>query len=168
MVFNFYYCILKSTYTKMTLYEQLKGELITAMKAKDEVALNTVRGILSACTNELVATKRTPHDTLTDEEITAVIKRAVKQRKDSVEQYMKGNRADLAQVEVAEISLLEKYLPETMGRDDIARVVKAKIADLGGIVDKSKKGMLMGMVMNELKGVADGNDVKDVIDELLV
>lgn len=152
----------------MSVYAQLKEELITAMKAKDEVALNTVRGILSACTNELVATKRTPHDVLTDEEVTAVIKRAVKQRKDSVEQYMKGNRADLAQVEVAEISLLEKYLPETMGRDDIARVVKSKIADLGGIVDKSKKGMLMGMIMNELKGVADGNDVKDVIDELLV
>lgn len=152
----------------MSVYEQLKEELKTAMKAKDEVALNTIRGILSACTNELVATKRTPHDVLTDEEVTAVIKRAVKQRKDSVEQYMKGNRADLAQVEVAEISLLEKYLPETMGRDDIARVVKSKIADLGGIVDKSKKGMLMGMIMNELKGVADGNDVKDVIDELLV
>lgn len=152
----------------MSVYEQLKEELKTAMKAKDEVALNTVRGILSACTNELVATKRTPHDVLTDEEVTAVIKRAVKQRKDSVEQYMKGNRADLAQVEVAEISLLEKYLPETMGRDDIARVVKSKIADLGGIVDKSKKGMLMGMIMNELKGVADGNDVKEVIDELLV
>lgn len=152
----------------MSVYEQLKEELKTAMKAKDEVALNTVRGILSACTNELVATKRTPQDTLTDEEVTAVIKRAVKQRKDSVEQYMKGNRADLAQVEIAEISLLEKYLPETMGRDDIARVVKSKIAELGGIVDKSKKGMLMGMIMNELKGVADGNDVKEVIDELLV
>lgn len=152
----------------MSVYAQLKEELITAMKAKDEVALNTVRGILSACTNELVATKRTPHDVLTDDEVTAVIKRAVKQRKDSVEQYMRGNRADLAQVEVAEISLLEKYLPETMGRDDIARVVKSKIADLGGIVDKSKKGMLMGMIMNELKGVADGNDVKEVIDELLV
>lgn len=152
----------------MSLYEQLKEELKTAMKAKDEVALNTVRGILSACTNELVATKRTPQDVLTNEEMTAVIKRAVKQRKDSVAQYMKGNRSDLAQVEMSEISLLEKYLPETMGRDDIARVVKSKIAELGGIVDKSKKGMLMGMIMNELKGVADGNDVKDVIDELLV
>lgn len=152
----------------MTLYEQLKEELKTAMKAHDEVALNTVRGILSACTNELVATKRSPQEILCDEDIINVIKRAVKQRKDSVEQYMKGNRADLAQVEMEEIALLEKYLPPTMGRDDITRVVKSKIEDLGGIVDKSKKGMLMGMVMNELKGVADGNDVKDVIDELVV
>jgi hypothetical protein len=150
----------------MTLNEQLKEELKTAMKAKDAVALSTVRGILAACTNELVATKRTPQDTLSDEEIVSVIKRAVKQRKDSVEQYTKGGRPELAEAEQAEINFLEKYLPATMSIDKIRPIALAKMQELQ-ITDRSKIGMLMGALSKELKGQAEGSDIKTVVDELL-
>lgn len=149
----------------MNLHEQIKGQIKDAMMAKDAVRLTTLRGLVSAFTNELVATQRKPQDFLTDEEVLAVIRRNVKQRKDSIQQFTDGCRADLAESEQAELTILEKFLPQMMSRDDIKKVVEAKKAELG-VTDKTKQGLLMKAVMTELKGKADGMDVKNVVESM--
>lgn len=135
------------------------------MMAKDTVKLTVIRGLVSAFTNELVALGRTPQSALTDEEVLNVIRRAVKQRKDSVEQFTKGGRADLAEAENAELALLSVYLPQMMSQDDIRAIAEAKKAELG-VTDKSKVGILMSALMKDLKGKADGADVKAVVESL--
>ncbi len=148
------------------LHEQIKKTLKEALLAKDEVRLLTVRGLLSAFVNELVAKKMKPDAILSDEDALSVIKRGVKQRKDSIEQFTEGNRPDLAESEKAELAILLKYLPETMSRDQIRPIAVAKMKELG-ITEKSKMGMLMGALSKELKGQAEGADIKAVVDELL-
>ena len=150
----------------MTLHETLKEHLKESMKAKDEVRLRTVRSMLTAFTNELVATGKKPQDMLDDEKAIAVVSRLAKQRKDSIEQFERGNRDDLAEVEKAELAVLATYLPTMMSQEEIRPVVEAKIAELG-ITDKSKMGMLLGAVMKDFKGKADGADVKTVVESML-
>lgn len=149
----------------MSLHEDIKNTLKDALKAKDAVRLRTVRSILTAFTNELVATGKTPQDMIDDEQGLSVIKRLAKQRKDSIQQYEAASRNDLAEPEKEELAVLEEYLPSMMSEAEIKPVVEAKIAELG-ITDKSKMGMLVGAVMKELGGKADGADVKKVIESL--
>ena len=150
----------------MILHKQISEQIKEAMRARDEVKLRTLRGILSQCTNELVALKRTPQDELSDEEVLTVIRRAVKQRKDSIDQFTKGGREDLAFDEQAELAILETYLPKMMSEEDVMTIAKAKMAELG-VVDKALAGKFMGLLMKELKGKADGDVVKTVVDKLL-
>ncbi|MDP3958126.1 MAG: GatB/YqeY domain-containing protein [bacterium] len=150
----------------MRLHEKIKEELKDAMRAKDPVRVSVVRGLLAAFVNELVAKKRKPDEKLADDEALAVIQRAVKQRKDSIEQFEKGGRKDLADNERAELPHLEKYLPKMMSREEIRPIVEAKMKELGA-TDKSKAGQLTGALMKDLKGKADGADVKAVVDALL-
>jgi len=118
-------------------------------------------------TNEVVAKKRKPDEFLTDEEAIAVVKRAANQRKDSIEQFVAGNREDLAVPEREELVVLESYLPAQMSREELETIAKAKMAELG-VSEKKDMGRFMGAVMQEVKGRADGNDVKAVIESLLV
>lgn len=150
----------------MTLHEQIKGEMKEAMKEKNQPKLMAIRGLLSAFTNEAVAKKYKPDQLLSDEEVTTVVKRAVKQRKDAIEQFKAGGREDLAANEQGELSYIEKYLPQTMGREDIKKIAEAKKAELG-VASKADAGKFMSALMKDLKGQADGADVKAVIDELL-
>ena len=147
----------------MTLHESIKGELKEALKAKDAVRLRTVRSLLTAFMNELVATKRTPQDMLTDDEVLTVIKRSAKQRKESITQYEAAGRTDLSEPEKEELAILEAYLPKLMSQEEIKPIVEAKKAELG-VEDKSKMGVLVGAVMKELAGKADGADVKAVVE----
>lgn len=147
------------------LHEQIKNNIKEAMMAKDSVRLETFRGMLAAFTNELVSKSRKPNEMLTDEEVVAVITRMAKQRKDSIEQYKKGNRDDLVKEEQAQLSILETYLPKLMEKDEILKFAQAKKEGLG-IVDPTKKGMLMSALMKDLKGKADGTLVKEVVDSL--
>lgn len=150
----------------MTLHETLKKSIPDAMRAKDEVRLRTLRSLTSAMTNEVVAKKRKPDEFLTDDEAIAVLKRAANQRKDSIEQFTNGGRPELAEPEKEELSVIESFLPEQMSREEIAVIAKAKMAELG-ISEKKDAGRFMGSLMQELKGRADGGDVKAVVDELL-
>ena len=149
----------------MTLHESLRETLKEALKAKDAVTLRTVRSIMTACTNELVATGKTPQDTLDDAGVLAVIKRLAKQRKESIVQYESANRPELAEPEKEELVVLEAYLPSLMSTEEIRPIAEAKKAELG-IDDKAKMGMLVGAVMKELAGKADGGDVKVVVESL--
>ncbi len=150
----------------MSLHTQIKEEIKEAMKAKDSVRLGVVKGLVAAFTNELVSLKRMPTEELPDEEALNVIRRAVKQRKDSIEQFAKGGREDLVSNEKSELVILERYLPQMMSKDEIMKVAQAKMAETG-VTDKSKAGQFMGTLMKDLKGKADGDDVKRVVDELL-
>ena len=133
------------------------------MRAKDSLRLNALRGIKTAFTNELVASKRTPQDTLTDEEAITVIARMTKQRRDSIDQFTKGGRLDLAEKEAEELAILETFLPAQMSREEVLHAVKAKQAEMG-VTDKAKAGMLIGALMKDLKGKADGKMVKEVVE----
>jgi len=134
------------------------------MVARDEVRLLVLRSLVTSFTNELVAKKRKPDEELGDEDALAVISRAVKQRKDSIEQFEKGDRADLAESEKKELVILETFLPPQMSREEIESYVKQKQSELNPTPDK--KNQFMGMVMKDLKGKADGMEVKAVIDSL--
>lgn len=151
----------------MTIHEQLRTDLKEAMKARDEVRLRTVRGLITMATNELVAKKQKPDEILDDASILVVFKRAAKQRKDSIEQFEKGDRPDLASIERSELAVIETYLPETMSREKVVEIAKAKKEELS-ITDKAKIGILMGAVMKETKGEADGTVVKEVVEGLFV
>lgn len=150
----------------MSLHQEIKEKIKTAMKERKEVELSVYRGLVSSFTNELVATGKTPQEELGDEEVLSVIRRAVKQRKDSIDQFTKGGRPELAESEKAELSVLEAFLPAQMPREDVKKVAEAKMAEMG-ITDKSKAGQLMGALMKDLRGKADGDVVKSVVDELL-
>lgn len=150
----------------MTIHENLKAGIPTVIKARDEVRLRTLRSLVAAMTNEVVAKKRKPDEFLTDDEALIVLKRASNQRKDSIEQFSRGGRIDLIGPEKEELTIIEALLPEQMSEKDIEAVVSAQIIELAA--DRSKVGMLTGAVMKELKGRADGAVVKSVIDRLLV
>lgn len=150
----------------MSLQETIRGQIKEAMLAKDQVRLGVVKSLVAGFTNELVSLKRTPQETLSDEEVLNVIRRAVKQRKDSIDQFTKGGRPELAESEKAELTILETYLPQMMSEEDVMTFAKTKLAEMGDI-DKSKAGMFMGTLMKELKGKADGDTVKRVVDNLL-
>jgi uncharacterized protein YqeY len=146
--------------------EKIREDLKDAMRAKDQVRVDTLRGALAAFTNELVAKGKKPTDELTEDEQIAVLKRLGKQRTDAIEQFTKGNRPELAAKEAVELELIKAYLPQMASREDIEKVAKAKIAELGA-VDAAAIGKLTGAIMKELGGRADGNDVKAVIQSLL-
>jgi hypothetical protein len=95
-----------------------------------------------------------------------VVKRLAKQRKDAAEQFTTGGRTDLADKEKAELKILEAYLPQSASKEDIEKVAKAKIAELG-VTDASGIGKLTGAVMKEFAGNADGNDIREVLQKLL-
>ncbi|MCA9356041.1 GatB/YqeY domain-containing protein [Candidatus Nomurabacteria bacterium] len=149
----------------MSLQNDIKEQIKQALMAKDQTRLSTVRGISSAITNTLVAKGKTPQDELSDDEVLEVITKLAKQRKDSISQFEAGGRTDLVESEKAELAVLKEFLPEEMSEDAIKEVIEKYKSDLG-IDDPSKKGMLLGAVMKELKGKADGNVVKSLVDNL--
>lgn len=152
-------------YNEAMLHEQIKNKIKDAMMVKDTVLLETLRAMVSGFTNELVSKNRKPSEMLNDEEALAVITRLSKQRKDSIEQYRKGNREDLVKEEEAQLAILETYLPKMMEKSEVEEIVKLKKYELG-IDDVAKKGLLMSVVMKDLKGKADGTVVKEVVDSL--
>ncbi len=154
------------TFTFSTmLHDQIREEIKNAMRAKDELRKEVLRGMLSGFVNELVATKHTPQEILDDAGCVAVVKRQVKQRKDAMAQFTTGGRPELAEKEKNELVILEEFLPQMMSREEIKKIAEAKKAELD-FNDKSKMGQFVGVVMKACGGQADGNDVKAVVLEL--
>jgi len=144
----------------------IRAAMVAAMRSKDALRVDTLRGALAAFTNELVAKGRKPTEELSDAEAVTVLKRLAKQRKESAESYEKGGRAELADKERAELAIVEEYLPQMASRDEIERVARAKKDELR-IADASGAGKLTGAVMKELGGNADGNEVKEAVQRIL-
>lgn len=148
------------------LHKQIEAELKTALKSGETEKAGVLRFLISAVRNYQIEIKAKDKEFLPDEEVIAVIRRQVKQRKDSIAEYEKGGREDLAGKEKAELAILENYLPAQAGVEKIREIVKAKIQKLG-VTDKSGFGKLMGAVMSEFKGQAEGNAVKKIVEEEL-
>jgi len=149
----------------MSLQTDIKAQMVEAMKAREANRVSVLRGLMSAFTNELVAKGRKPDEELGDDDALTVISRQVKQRKDSIEQFEKGKRLDLADAEKAELQVLQGYLPDQMSQEEIRNFIEKKIA-----VDKpalSQKGPFLGQIMKELKGRAEGGIVKLELDKLM-
>jgi uncharacterized protein YqeY len=157
--------VIEALYNKgMSLHTDIKSHIKEAMIAKDQARVLTLKGLSAAFTNELVAKKRKPDEELSDEDALAVVSRAVKQRKDSIEQFEKGGRQDLADAEKKELAILETYLPAQMSKDEIDAYVKTKFAELNP--DPTKRNQFMGSIMKDLKGKADGTAVKGAVEAL--
>src|ERR1044071_4051069 len=122
----------------MGISEQVQKDMIEAMRGRDELRLSTLRMVKAAIKNKEID-KRAPLD---DKEAQQVLATLIKQRKDSIEQFTKGGRQELADKEAAEIKLIEAYLPKAMGEEEITAVVKATIAEMGSPTMKD-----MGTVM---------------------
>jgi len=146
----------------MKLTEQVRADLTEAMKARDAEKLSTLRMLQSAFKYQQI---ESGHE-LSDEEAMTVIRKAVKQRQDSIEQYTKGNRPELAEKERSEMELLKTYLPPELTDDEIESGVREIIASTGA---QSKKDM--GKVMKEatakFKGRADGKRIQEIVSRLL-
>jgi uncharacterized protein YqeY len=147
----------------MSIHKTIKDNIKEAMIKKDAFRLTVLRGVLAAFTNEMIA-KKIKGDELPDEDAINTIRRLVKQRKDSIDQFTKGGRMDLAKNEEAEMKILDTFLPQLMSREEVMKVVLAKKTTAGDI-DKTKLGQFIGGIMKELKGKADGAMVKEVVEE---
>lgn len=147
----------------MSLKEQLMADFKDAMKAKDEVRKNTISFARAAVKQYEIDNRKE----LDDEGIVAILAKQVKMRKDALSDFEKAGRMDLADAYKQEIEVLQKYLPAQLGADEIRDIVKTTAADLGIEGGKQNMGKLMGAVMGKVKGVADGNDVRKVIEEFL-
>lgn len=150
----------------MTLHETLKNSIPDALRSHDEVRLRTLRSLVTLMVNEVVAKKRKPNEYLNDDEALTVLKRAANQRKDSIEQFEKASRIDLVGPEKAELGIIESYLPAQMNTEEVEKVAKAKMQELG-VSAKTDANKLIGALMRDLKGKADGGVVKAVVESLL-
>jgi uncharacterized protein len=147
------------------LKDKINSDLKDAMKSGDNFRRDVLRLATSAIKNAEIE-KGVREEGLGEEETMAVISRMIKQRKDSVEQYLKGGREDLAETEQKEIELLMIYLPEQLSEEEVKKVVMETIAQLEA-ASKSDLGRVMGMAMGKLKGQVDGNVVRKIAEELL-
>jgi hypothetical protein len=155
-------CLL--THNQM-LQKQIKDSIKEAMIARDSIKLITLRGLANAMTNELMTQKRPLSDELSDEDVIKVLQRLAKQRRDAIEQFAKGGRPELVASETAELNIIEAYLPQMMSKDEILKIVETKKNELG-ITDKAGLGKFMAVVMKDLKGKANGSDVKEIVEGL--
>ena len=147
----------------MTLQERLTEDFKAAMKAHDEVKKNTLSFARAAIKQVEVDTRKE----VEDGDVLAILKKQVKMRKDALADFEKAGRTDLLESYKAEIEILEAYLPEQMSEDDIRKLVKETAAEVGVEGGKQNMGKLMKSVMPKVKGLADGNTVRKIIEEFL-
>lgn len=149
----------------MSLEKQVMEEMKAAMKSKDSVALQALRALKSAFL--LAKTEAGAGDELTDEQQMKIVQKQVKQRKDSAAIFVEQGRQDLADPELAEAAVLEKFLPEALSEEEIEKVVVATIAEIGaeGMKDMGK---VMGIVSKKLAGQADGKTISGIVRKNLV
>ncbi len=147
----------------MSLTEKISIDLITAMKSGDKVALEAIR---AAKTAFLLAKSEKGQETLTSDEEIKIIQKLVKQRRESADIYKQNNRPELAEKEVAEADVLEKYLPAKMGEAELEQVLKDIIARVGAKTP-ADMGKVMGIATKELAGKADGKEISARVRQLL-
>ncbi len=147
----------------MTLKERLMADYKEAMKAKNEVQKNTV-SLARAAIKQQEVDQRVE---LEDQDIFPILQKQVKMRKDALADFEKAGRTDLKDAYLEEIKVLEQYLPKQLNAGEIRKVVEDLAMELGIENGKQNMGKLMGPAMAKLKGLADGNEVRAVIEEFL-
>jgi uncharacterized protein YqeY len=147
------------------LKQQIRDQLKEAMIARDELRLSVIRMLLSAITYYEINKGGAGYEA-TDEDVLTVIGTQVKQRKDSIEQFEKGGRPELAEKEKKELTLLQVYLPQQMSEEEVRSIVKEAIAQTGAS-SPADMGKVMGALMPKVKGKADGSLVSKIVKESL-
>ena len=149
----------------MGISEQVQKDMVDAMRSRSELKLSTLRMVKSALKNKEID-KRAPLDTKEEQQVLATL---IKQRRDSIEQFQKGGRQELADKEAAEIALIEAYMPKAMSEDEVAAAVKATIAEMGSPTMKDM-GAVMKNVMAKLQAGGarvEGKMVSDAVKKQL-
>lgn len=146
----------------MSLLENIRKDMLNASKQGDDITVDILKLVIADIRNEQIALDKE----LTDEDVLKVLRKQEKKIKDSIKQYTKMERDDLVSRESAQLKVIEKYLPSLMSEEEITKIVSRVIADskASGI---QSMGLVMGSVMKELNGKADGNLVKDIVGKLL-
>ena len=147
----------------MALEQQIQKDIMEAMKAHDESRLNATRGIKSEIL--LAKTAGAEHE-LSDADVLKIIQKLVKQRKESAELYTQGNRPELAEKELAEMKVMEAYLPKALSEDEVRNILKTIVAEVGATSPKDM-GKVMGAATKKLAGQADGKLISTIVKELL-
>jgi uncharacterized protein YqeY len=150
----------------MAIKDQIMTDLKLAMKDKAEVRLRVLRSLKAKLLEREISERKEGEAELTDEQAVEVLMKAAKQRKESIEQFEKGGREDLAESEKKELEVIESYLPEMLSENEIRDIARQKIDELGA-EDMSDMGQVMGVMMQELKGKAEGSLVSKVVKEEL-
>jgi len=148
----------------MSLEQKIMGELKTAMLAKDENALRSLRAIKAAIL--LAKTSEGAGGEIKDEEEIKILQKLVKQRKDSLEIYQQQNRSDLAQKEQEEIDVIETFLPKQLSQEDL-KVMLVELVTEVGAVSPADMGKVMGVATKKLAGKADGKTISAMVKEIL-
>lgn len=148
----------------MALFEQVSKDIIAAMKAKDKVRLETLRNIKKV----FIEAKTAPgaNDTLEDAAALKILSKLAKQGKESAETFSQQNRADLAQAELAQVKVIEEYLPKPLSAEEIEAAVKEIIAQTGASSIK-EMGKVMGTASKQMAGKADGKVISEIVKKLL-
>ncbi|MBP9863894.1 GatB/YqeY domain-containing protein [Patescibacteria group bacterium] len=145
----------------MTIIERIDSDLKEGMKAKNESVVSSLRMVKSAFKNKQIDLGHP----LTDEEATLVLRTIVKQYRDALSDFTSAGRTDLMEKQKAEIELLERYLPADISEGEIEAIIKKAVADTGATSGEFAK--VMGIVMKEVAGRADGNAVRAIVQRLL-
>ncbi len=146
----------------METIDRIESDLKEAIKQKNEDVLRTLRMVKS----DIMYEKARISGDLTTDTIIEIIKRAAKKRKESIEEFTKAGRGDLAARESVELEIIGRYLPPQLGEEELARMIDEKIAEMG-TVSKKDFGRVMGALMKEFKGRADGALVKEILTRKL-
>ncbi len=148
----------------MALFEKVSEDIKTAMKERDKVALDTLRNIKKV----FLEAKTAPgaNDTLEDADALKIIQKLAKQGKESAQTYIDAGRQDLADAELAQVSVIELYLPEQLSEAEIEKIVKT-IIDQTGAASMKDMGKVMGMANKQLAGKADGKTISGIVKKLL-
>ena len=147
----------------MSLCEKLDNDVKSALKGGDSLKVSVLRMVLSAV-KTLQIEKNIK--TLDDDSVTQILQRHVKQHRESIEQFTKGARKDLADKEASELKILEGYLPKQLTEEELTAIVKLAVSETGA-VSKSDTGKVMKAVMEKAKGRADGKAISRLVQELL-
>ena len=148
----------------MELFEKVSKDIVAAMKAKDKVTLEALRNIKKV----FIEAKTAPgaNDTLDDAAALKILQKLAKQGHDSADLYTQQNRPDLAEAEMAQVKVIESYLPKALSAEEIEAAVKEIIAQTGATSIK-EMGKVMGIASKQLAGKADGKAISDIVKKLL-
>lgn len=147
----------------MGLYQKIEDEMKTAMKSHDALRLSVLRMVLSAV--KMIEIEKNLK-TVEDADVLQIIQRQIKQHKDSIEQFEKGKRQDLADKELKELKILETYMPKQLTEEELLPIIKEAIIQTGASL-KSDAGKVMKVVMEKAKGKTDGKTVNQLVLKLL-
>ena len=150
----------------MAILTKIENDLKTALKTKDKVGVSTLRVLLAEIRNEEIALRGSQNGELKDEQVTAIIQREIKKRKEAIQLYCQGKRPELADKEEKETQVLSKYLPQQFSPEELGQIVDETIQEVGA-KSPADFGKVMGAAMGKVRGKADGSQVAAMVKKAL-